>query len=119
MPPDGKLDASGSPLMSSLPLNSATARPSARRREKRVVLLGGDAGHRLEPVGVVRGAVLDGPVLQRGGDDVGDRRVERLALRDGAPQRAIDVLGQPGALGFVVERERAELVGHFLCGRGA
>ena len=29
MPPDGKLDASGSPLISSLPLNSATARPSA------------------------------------------------------------------------------------------
>ena len=28
MPPDGKLDASGSPFTSSLPLNSATARPS-------------------------------------------------------------------------------------------
>ncbi len=27
MPPDGKLDASGSPLINSLPLNSATARP--------------------------------------------------------------------------------------------
>src|SRR5438067_13583101 len=29
MPPDGKLEASGSPLINSLPLNSATARPSA------------------------------------------------------------------------------------------
>ncbi len=28
MPPDGKLDASGSPIVSSPPLNSATARPS-------------------------------------------------------------------------------------------
>jgi hypothetical protein len=28
MPPDGKLEASGSPRISSLPLNSATARPS-------------------------------------------------------------------------------------------
>ena len=28
MPPEGKLDASGSPRTSSLPLNSATARPS-------------------------------------------------------------------------------------------
>ena len=28
MPPDGKLDASGSPLISSLPLNSAMALPS-------------------------------------------------------------------------------------------
>src|SRR6187401_507865 len=27
IPPEGKLEASGSPLMSSLPLNSATARP--------------------------------------------------------------------------------------------
>ena len=27
MPPDGKLDASGSPLISSLPLNSATDLP--------------------------------------------------------------------------------------------
>ena len=42
------------------------------RREKRVVLLGRDAGHRLEPVRVVRGAVFDRPVLQRAGDDVGD-----------------------------------------------
>src|SRR5262249_16980406 len=29
MPPDGKLEASGSPLISSLPVNSATALPSA------------------------------------------------------------------------------------------
>ena len=82
MPPDGKLEASGSPLTSSLPLNSATARPSGVGIEKRVVLLGGDAGHRLEPVRVVGRAVLDGPVLQRAGDGVGDRRIERFAVRD-------------------------------------
>ncbi len=29
MPPEGKLEASGSPRTSSFPLNSATARPSA------------------------------------------------------------------------------------------
>ena len=91
-----------------MPLNSATARPSAEGDEKRVVLLGGDAGERLEPVGVVRGAVLDGPVLQRAGDDVGDVGLDRLTLRDGAAQRAVDVLRQPGALHFFVERERAE-----------
>ena len=79
-----------------------------RRREKRVVLLGGDAGERLEPVRVVRGAVLDRPVLQRAGDDVGDVRLDRLTVRDGAAQRAIDVLRQPGALDFLVERERTE-----------
>ena len=82
MPPDGKLDASGSPRTSSLPLNSATARPSGVGLQKRVVLLRRDAGHRLEPVRVVRGAVLDRPVLQRAGDDVGDVRVERFAVRD-------------------------------------
>ena len=55
------------------------------------MLFGGDAGHRLEPVRVVRRAVLDRPILQRAGDDVGARRIERLALRDGAPERAIRV----------------------------
>ena len=80
MPPDGKLDASGSPLISSLPRNSAMAVPSAVGDEKRIVLLGGDAGHRLEPVRVVRGAVLDRPVLQRRRHGVGGRR-DRAARR--------------------------------------
>ena len=111
MPPDGKLDASGSPLTSSLPLNSATARPSGVGIQERVVLLGGDAGHRLEPVRVVRGAVLDGPVLQRAGDGVGDRR-DRAAspCAIDAAQRAEHVLRQPRALDFFVERQRSEFV---------
>jgi hypothetical protein len=58
----------------------------------------------------VGGAVLDGPVLQRAGDDVGERGVERLGLRDRPAQRAVDILGQPGALHFIVERERAKVV---------
>ncbi len=81
-----------------------------RRREKRVVLLRGDAGQRLEPVCVVRGAVLDRPVLERAGDDVGHRRIERFALRDGASQRAIRVLRQPGTLRFVVEGQRTKFL---------
>ena len=89
-----------------------------RRRQKRVVLLGGDAGHRLEPVRVVRGAVLDGPVLQRAGDDVGDVRLDRLAVRDGAAQRAVHVLRQPGALDFFVERERSEFFGRLALAGG-
>ena len=103
MPPDGKLDASGSPLISSLPRNSAIAVPSAGRREKRVVLLGGDAGQRLEPVRVVRRAVLDRPVLQRRRDRVSGRDVERLAARDRRAQRAIHRLRQPLLLHLVVE----------------
>jgi hypothetical protein len=82
--------------------------PLGAGREKRVVLLGRDAGHRLEPVRVVRRAMLDGPVLQRGGDDVGRRRVERLADRDRAAQGAIDLFRQTRALNRVVERQAAE-----------
>ncbi len=114
MPPDGKLEASGSPLISSLPLNSATARPSADGGEERVVFLRGDPAERLEPVGVVRGAVLDRPVLQRAGDDVGDTGVDRLALGDGAAQRAVDIFRQPRPLHFLVERQRAEVFGGLL-----
>jgi hypothetical protein len=57
----------------------------------------------------VRGAVLDRPVFQRAGDDVADRRIERLALGDGAPERAIDILWQARPLRFVVERQGTEL----------
>ena len=72
MPPEGKLEASGSPRMSSLPLNSAIAGPLGRG-EERIVLLGGQAGHRLEPVRVVRRAPLKRPFLHRRGHHVGDR----------------------------------------------
>ena len=80
------------------------------------MLLGGDPGHRLEPVRVVGRAVLDRPVLQRAGDDVGDRRVERFALRNRAPQRPVDVLGQPRPLDLVIERQGAKIVGHLVRG---
>ena len=66
----------------------------AVRRRQRVVLFGGEAGERLEPVGVVGRAVLDGPVLHRRGDDVGDLRVERLAVIDRPEQAPVDVLRQ-------------------------
>ena len=44
------------------------------------MLLGGRAGERLEPVRVVRRALLHRPFLHRGGDGVGEDRVERRAL---------------------------------------
>ena len=111
MPPDGKLDASGSPLISSLPRELGDRLAVGRRRQKRVVLFGGDAGQRLEPVRVVRGAVLDRPVLHRRRDGVGDRRVERLAVRDRPAQRLIDRLRQARLLHVVVEHEAAERLG--------
>src|SRR3712207_8462349 len=53
------------------------SRPLARGRVERVVLLGGQAGERLEPVRVVGGAPLERPVLHGRGDRVGQRHVER------------------------------------------
>src|SRR5262249_11107252 len=67
----------------------------------------------------VRGAVLDGPVLERAGDDVGDRGIERLAVRDRAAERAEDVFRQPRALRLFVEGERPEFVGRLAARRGA
>ena len=65
MPPVGKLDASGSPWISVLPANSAIAPPSPSGDEEAVVLLGGEAGERIEDVRVVGRALLDRPVLHR------------------------------------------------------
>ena len=78
----------------------------ARRREKGVVLLGGDAGERVEDVGVVGGALLDRPVLHCQGHRVGDARIKRLALLDGGLQRLVDTLRQP-----VLHRRVTEHVG--------
>ena len=63
-------------------------------RGQRIVLLGGEPGERLEPVGVVGGAVLDRPVLHRGRHHVGHGRVERLPSVDGAEEAAVDLLGK-------------------------
>ena len=98
MPPEGNELASGSPLTSSLPLNSVMAVPSPVGLQEAVVLLGGQAGHRLEQVREVRGALFHRPVLHGGGDGVGDGRVERGALLDGLLQGLEDRLGQPLAL---------------------
>ena len=65
------------------------------------MLLGGDAGHRLEHVRVVRRAVFHGPVLHGGGDGVGDGRIERSTFVNGLLQAFEGRLGKPGLhLGF-------------------
>ena len=67
-----------------------------------------DAGQRLERVRVVGRAVLDRPLLHRGRHGVGDRVVERLAVRHGAAQRVIDRFGETCLLDFVAEDQTAE-----------
>ena len=94
-----------------LPAELRHGPPIGVGRDERVVLLRRDTRQRLEPVGVVRRTGLDRPVLHRGGDDVGGRRVERLAVRHRAAQRLEHVPRQPPPLHVVVEGERAEDLG--------
>jgi hypothetical protein len=62
------------------------------------VLLSGQTGERLEYVAVMRGALLQRPLLHRQRDGIGERRVERLALGERLLQAAEDVFGEPLAL---------------------
>ena len=50
------------------------------RRQERVVLLGGDTGEGLEPVGVMGGAFADGPILHGVGHDVGRLHAQLTAV---------------------------------------
>ena len=75
----------------------------AARAQERVVLLGGRAGHRHEPVRVVRGAVRHRPFLHAVRDRVDDGRVERLVAVDRAPQLAEDRLGEVLLLRILAE----------------
>ena len=53
---------------------------AAAGRDEAVVFLGGDAGHRLEPVREVRGALFDRPVFHGIGHDARGIVIETLAL---------------------------------------
>ena len=75
----------------------------ADRVQERVVLLGGGAGHRHEPVRVVGRTVLERPLLDAVRDGVGDDRIERLEAVDGPAQGLEDRLGEVLPLGRLVE----------------
>ena len=76
-----------------------------------LVLLGGDAGHRLEPVGVVGRALFNRPVLHGVGHDVGDLAGERTVLRKGLLEFLIGRVGQALPHHVIVEYHRTEYVG--------
>jgi len=84
---------------------------AARVGDEAVVLFGGDAVQRLEPVGKVGGAVLNGPILHGVGHDVGHLRVETFGVLDGLPQLPIGLGRQPLALHVVVKGHAAENFG--------
>ena len=78
--------------------------------QEAVVLLGRDAGQRLEDVGEVGRPVLHGPVLHGRGDGVADARVQRQPLADRLLQRLEDGLGQAGLGDLLAEDVGPELV---------
>ena len=81
-----------------------------RRGNKAVVLLGGDAGHRLEPVREVRGAFFDRPVFHGIGHDTRGIVIETLALFHRRLHLPVGLLRQPLAHNCVVKYHRAKNV---------
>ena len=79
-------------------------------RNEAVVLFGGDAGQRLEPVGIVGRAMGDSPVLHGSGHRVGDGSVQLRTLVDGSAQRRIHVGGKIGLHHPVIKYQTAEIV---------
>ena len=83
-----------------------------RRGEKAVVLFGGDAGHRLEPVGIMRRAALDRPVAHCLGDDVRLGKRQALAVLPGRAQRAVDLRRETLLHDGIRKYHRAEFFCH-------
>ncbi len=108
MPPVGKLEASGSAWISSLPEKLGERCALARGGVEAVVLLGGQAGERLEHVGVVGRALLERPLLHRQRHGVGQRGVERLAPGQRLGELLVDLLGEALALNYLAEDVLAE-----------
>ena len=75
------------------------------------MLLGRGAGHRDEPVRVVRRPVGERPLLHPVRDRVDDGPIERLMSLDRPPQLLEDRLGEVLALGLFVEHVLAVDIG--------
>ena len=107
-PPEGKLEASGSPFISSLPENSIITLPSGAGDIKAVVLFGGDTCERLEPMGKVCSSVGDCPVLHSVCNGIGNLGVEPRALVNRLFKRAVDIGGKVRLHNSVVENHAAK-----------
>ena len=83
------------------------------RGDKAVVLLGRDAGKRLEPVGKMRCAVLDRPLAHGGRNRVGKREIQFLALADGIAQAAVHVRRESRPHDLVVKDHAPEQFRYF------
>ena len=75
------------------------------------MLFGGDAGHGLEPVGIVGSAQVRGPVLHGGGDLVGNGARQGGALSHALPPCVISVRRQALSHFVLIEDHAAEQFG--------
>jgi hypothetical protein len=72
------------------------------------MLLGRQAGHRLDPVAIVRRALGDGPVLHCVGNNGGDTGIEWLSVFNDGLHDLIGLLGNLGFHHCVVENHAAK-----------
>ena len=82
--------------------------------DEAVVLFGGDAGHGLEPVGIVGGAQVRGPVLHGCSDLVGNGAGQGGALGHALPPCVICVRGQTLSHFVLIEDHAAKQFRDFL-----
>ena len=80
------------------------------RRNKAIVLFCGDAGQRLEPVGIMGGTVSNGPVLHSGGNGIGYGCIQLGTLIDGLAQRLIDIRAQICLHDTVIKNQAAKII---------
>ena len=85
----------------------------AVRRKKAVVLLRGDAGHRLEPMGEVCCTVFDGPFTHCACDDIRDGRIEILAVCDSFMNGAVYCFRQTLLHDGIIEYKTSEIISQF------
>ena len=78
--------------------------------QEAIVLLGSNARKRLEPVGVVRSALGDGPDLHSVSDGIGHVQVERLTVLEGCSEALPNVLGEVVLHDFLREHHGPEAV---------
>ncbi len=76
------------------------------------MLLGGDAGQRLEPMGEMGSSFFDGPVLHGVGDDAGCVRIQFLTQLHGPFQRPVRLFGQAFLHHSVVKNHASEIFGN-------
>ena len=92
---------------------------AAGRGNEAVVLLRRDAGHGLEPVGVVGGALFHGPLLHGLGDLIGGGDIQRRSVCNALLPRLIGRRGQALLHGVLIEDHAAEQIGEFRGGTHA